>query len=29
MTLADIYGYPAQHYNFHRQQLTLARPAER
>ncbi|MEV5576355.1 DinB family protein [Spirillospora sp. NPDC052269] len=23
MTLADIYRYPAQHYDFHRQQLTL------
>lgn len=26
MTLEDVYRYPAQHYDHHRQQLTLTRP---
>jgi hypothetical protein len=25
MTLADVYGYPGQHYDHHRTQLTLTR----
>ncbi len=25
MTLADVYGYPGQHYDHHRKQLTLSR----
>ena len=28
MTLADLYRYPAQHYDFHRNQLTLAALAD-
>lgn len=27
MTLADLFRYPTQHYDFHRRQLTLTRPA--
>jgi DinB family protein len=27
MTLADLYRYPTQHYDFHRRQLTLTTPA--
>lgn len=27
MTLADIYHYPTQHFDFHRRQLTLGQPA--
>lgn len=26
MTLADVYHFPTQHYDFHRRQLTLRRP---
>ena len=28
MTLRDVYHYPTQHYDHHRQQLTLARARE-
>ena len=27
MTLADLYHYPTQHFDFHQRQLTLGRPA--
>jgi hypothetical protein len=27
MTLADIYHYPTQHFDFHQRQLTLRQPA--
>jgi hypothetical protein len=29
MTLADIYHYPTQHFDFHQRQLTLGQPASR
>ena len=29
MTLADLYHYPTQHFNFHQRQLTLGQPAFR
>ena len=27
MTLADLYHYPTQHFDFHQRQLTLGQPA--
>jgi len=29
MTLADLYHYPTQHFDFHQRQLTLGQPASR
>jgi hypothetical protein len=29
MTLADLYHYPTQHFDFHQRQLTLGQPAFR
>jgi hypothetical protein len=28
MTLADVYLFPTQHFDFHRRQLTLAEPSD-